>query len=142
MERSAGPHAVGPSLGSRSEPQRREWRSTETFLGCTHPRARGVARGLLCGRMERLEECDESRCLRRRQVLPIRRHIAVALDHLSDELILRQPHRHVIERWPALTAALAERMTIAALLRLENQSALPLQRSAALQIGGRYGSAA
>src|SRR5713101_3451503 len=91
--------------------------------------------------MQRLEECDESRRFRGRQVLPIRRHIAVALDDLSDELILGEPHRHLIERRPTLPPALTERVTVATLLRLKNRRATPFECGAADQIRARYGSA-
>src|SRR4051794_17658117 len=84
--------------------------------------------------MQRLEERNEGRRLGGRQVLPVRWHIPVALDPLSDQLILGQPRRHLIERRPTLTSALAERVTVTTLLGLKDQSAPPFECSAADQV--------
>src|ERR1700748_310223 len=59
-------------------------------------RARGVPCRLLPGGMQRLEKCNQRRGLRRAQVLAVRRHVPAPLDHLPDELILRQSHGHGI----------------------------------------------
>src|SRR5713101_7097677 len=86
------------------------------FLGVTeHHIARRIARGSLPGRMQGLEKCDERSGLCRTQVLPIRRHVATSLDHLADELVLREPHRHTIQRWASLPAQLPKGMAVAAL---------------------------
>src|SRR6266446_10191130 len=93
------------------------------FLGVTaHHIARCIARGSLPSRMQGFEKCDERRGLCRTQVLPVRRHVAASLDHLADELVLREPHGDAIERRPSLSAEFTERMAIAALLHLKHES--------------------
>src|SRR5258706_4168717 len=92
-----------------------------------HHTARRIARGSLPGRMQSLEKCDERRGLCRTQVLPVRRHVAASLDHLADELVLREPHGDAIQRRASLPAQLPEGMAVAALLDLKNKCALPLQ---------------
>ena len=92
-----------------------------------HHIARCIARGNLSSRMQGLEKCDKRRGLRRTQVLSVRRHVAASLDHLADELILREPHGDAVERRTPLPAEFTERMAIAALLHLEHESSLPLK---------------
>ena len=73
-------------------------------LACSQrKRSRGVARRGLPGRMKRLEECHQRRGFRRTQVLSVGRHVAAALDHLANELILVESQRDPVERWPALS---------------------------------------
>ena len=62
--------------------------------------SRSIARGSLSQRMQGFEKCDECSGLRRTQVLPIRRHVAAALDHLADELVLREPHGNTVQAGP------------------------------------------
>src|SRR5882762_6132933 len=95
---------------------------------------RGVARRRLPGWMKRLEERDQRGCLRRAEVLPVRRHVAATLDDLPDQLILRQPHGDSVERRAALPTRLVERMTVPALLRLEDERAVPFERGASLEV--------
>src|SRR2546427_4208400 len=95
---------------------------------------RGVARRRLPGWMKRLEERDQRGCLRRAEVLPVRRHVAATLDDLPDQLILRQPHGDSVERRAALPTRLVERMTVPALLQLEDERPVPFQRGASLEI--------
>src|SRR5258708_32638681 len=92
--------------------------------------------------MQGFEKCDERGGLRRAQILAVRRHVATALDHLADELVLRQPHRHTVEGRTALPAALSEGMAVAALFDLKHERALPLQRGGTVQALRRHGSAA
>src|SRR6266446_2303732 len=87
-----------------------------------HDIARRIARGSLPSRMQGLKKRDKRRGLCRTQVLPIRGHVAASLDHLADELVLRQPHGDAIERRPSLSAEFTERMAIAALLHLKHES--------------------
>src|SRR5713226_3803461 len=104
------------------------------FLGVTeHHIARCIARGSLPSRMQGLEKCDERRGLCRTQVLPVRRHVAASLDHLADELVLREPHGDAIQRRASLPAQLPEGMAVAALLDLKNKRALPFKRRCATQ---------
>src|SRR5579864_6018094 len=69
--------------------RRRCWRTRFDCEG-----TRGVPCRLLPSGMQRLEECHQRRGLRRAQVFSIRRHVAAPLDHLPDELILRQSYGH------------------------------------------------
>src|SRR5260370_27958644 len=89
---------------------------------------RSIACSGLSNRVQRLEVCDQGRGLLRAEVLSVSRHIAAALDHLADELILREPDRDSIERRAALSIALLGRMAIAAFQRLEHPRAPALQR--------------
>src|SRR5260370_15088990 len=99
------------------------------FLGVTeHHIARGIARGSLPSRMQGFEKCDERRCLRRTQILPVCGHVAASLDHLADKLVLREPHGNAIQSRPSLPAALPEGVAAAALLNLDNQAHLALKR--------------
>src|SRR6266478_2395068 len=95
--------------------------------------ASGFARRSLSSRVERCEKSDQGRGLRRTQILPICRHVSAALDHLADELVLRQSHGNAVQSRTTLSAALAKRMAVAALLDLENERTLTLKRSRAVQ---------
>ncbi len=88
-------------------------------------------RRCLPSRMERLQERHQCSRLRRTQILSVCRHIATTLNHLTDQLILREPHRHLIESRTALSTRFAKRMAIAALFELKNQRSLPLQSTSA-----------
>src|SRR4029077_5861024 len=99
-------------------------RGSAFFLGFPE---RCVARGSLPCWMQRFEECDECGRLRRTQILPICRHVAAPLDHLADELVLREPDGNVVERRTPLSAEFTEGMAIAALLDLKHESPLPLK---------------
>lgn len=57
----------------------------------------GVAGWRLIGGMQRIEERDECRHLRWVQVLAVSRHVAAALHHLADELVVRHAHRDAIQ---------------------------------------------
>src|SRR4029453_3842181 len=92
--------------------------------------------------MEVLEEGDESRGLRRAEVLAVGRHVAAALDDLADEVVLRQAPGDVVEGGAALAAALLERMAVAALLDLEDQRALSLEGGRTLEESRRHRIAA
>src|ERR1700689_2503121 len=89
--------------------------------------ARGVARGSLVWRMERFEKCDQGSGLRRTQIFSVSRHIAAALNHLADELVLREPRGNAVEGRTTLASRIAERMAVAALLALKNKRALSLK---------------
>ena len=53
-------------------------------------------------------------------------HVAAALDNLPDELVVRESHRDAVQSWPPLSASVAKRVTVATLLHLKHQGALPL----------------
>src|SRR6266446_2162355 len=83
--------------------------------------ASGFARGILSWGVERCEKCDQGRGLRRAQILAVRRHVAASLDHLSNQLILREPHGNAVERGPSLATQVSKGMAIAALFGLKNK---------------------
>src|ERR1700691_5206132 len=87
--------------------------------------------------MQRLKKRDQRRGFRRTQILAVRGHIAAALDHLPNQLILRQTSGHGIQSRSALSALIVERVGVVALLELENESALSLERSPLIQKLGR-----
>src|SRR5260370_4897588 len=76
-------------------------------LGSERDSARSVPCRRLSRGMQRLEKCNESRCLRRAQILAISWHVAATLDHLPNQLILSQPHGNGVECRPALSALIA-----------------------------------
>src|SRR6516162_4314446 len=67
-------------------------RRSRTRFDCE--RARRVPRRLLPDGMQRLEKCHERRGLRRAEIFSVGRHVSAPLDHLPDELVLRQSHSH------------------------------------------------
>src|SRR5262245_8475628 len=102
----------------------------------------GIARRRLIGRMQRLEEGDQCRRFCRAEVLPVRRHVAAALNGLSNQLVLGEPHGPAVETRAALAAALADRVAVAALFRLELERTLSLQCGEAAELVVRYRVAA
>src|SRR5215469_16589993 len=92
--------------------------------------------------MQRLQKCDESGCLCRAQVLAICGHVAAALDQLSNHLVVREAHRNGIERRTSLSTFVSERVAVVALLDLEDQRSLPLERRAVVEELGRNGHSA
>src|ERR1700733_6134286 len=94
----------------------------------------GITRRTLCCWVQSLEESHQRRSLRRTQVVPIGRHVAAALDDLSNELVLRQPHCHAVQGWPSLSTRVSERVAVAALLNLKHERALPLQCGRAMNV--------
>src|SRR5712692_2089066 len=92
--------------------------------------------------MQSLEKCHKRGCLRRAQVLPIRRHVAASLDHLADELILREPHGNTIQRGTSLPTHLPKGVAVAALFDLKNECSLPFKGGRAMQKSLGHGIAA
>src|SRR6267154_2244177 len=103
-----------------------------------HDIARRIARGSLPSRMQGLKKRDKRRGFCRTQVLPIRGHVAASLDHLADELVLREPHGDAIQRRASLPAQLPEGMAVAALLDLKHERALPLHGRCAMNKSLRH----
>src|SRR5207244_2001690 len=68
------------------------------------------------------------------QILSIRRHIAPALDHLSDQLIMCESDSDCIECRSTLSTLAVESMAVVALLGLKNQRTLAFQCRAPRQI--------
>src|SRR5580704_3569683 len=97
------------------------------FLGFAKRR---IMRRSLPSRMQGFEECDERRCFRWTQVFPERWHVAASLDHLANELVLREPDGNAVQSRASLAATLPEGVAVATLLGLKDERALPLKRGA------------
>src|ERR1700691_4573243 len=93
-----------------------------------------IAGRSLVGWVQGLEERYERRSFCRTQVISIGRHVAAALNYLTNELILREPHGNAVEGWPSLSARVAKRVAVAALLDLKHERTLPLKRSGAMNV--------
>src|SRR6266852_9901304 len=96
-------------------------------------RLRSVACWLLICRVQCFQECHQSSCFRRTEVFPVGRHISPALDHLTNKLIFCKAKSHSVERRPALTSFVVQRMTVVTLLRLKNERTMALQCRPAMQ---------
>jgi hypothetical protein len=86
-----------------------------------------------------LKECHESRRLGGAEIFAVGWHVSTALDHLAYQLVLRELHGYGVQCWTTLTSILAKGVAVMTLLRLKNESALPLECSSVLQEAGRYG---
>src|ERR1700756_32386 len=107
-----------------------------------HQFPRAISCRALCGRGQALKKCHECGSLGWTQVVSIGRHIAAALDHLPDELVVRQSHRDAIQGWSPLSARVAEGVAVAELLYLKHERTLPLERRRAMYVSIRYWIAA
>src|ERR1700722_11050226 len=90
--------------------------------------------------MQSLEEGDERSSFRRAEIFSVCGHVPAALNHLTNQLIGGQADGDCVQRRPAFSALIIERMAVVALLQLEDQRALPFERRAILQKFGRYGN--
>src|SRR5580658_5888977 len=88
--------------------------------------AGSVLRRGLSGRVQRLEKRHERGRLRRTPVVSVGWHVATALDHLADELVLRKLDGHSIQLRPSLASRAAQRVAVVTLLGLKNECPLPL----------------
>src|SRR5215813_12573849 len=88
----------------------------------------GVSRRCLSCRVQRFHERHQRGGLRGAQALPVGGHVPSALDDLPDELVGVEPDGHCVERRTALPSTISERMAGVALLGLEEQGALALER--------------
>src|SRR5438105_1516168 len=133
MRHDRGVACIG-LLSSRARAPVRQflWSVPEHYL------ARSIARRSLSRRVQRLEKCDECGRLRWTQVFSIRRHVAASLNHLPDELVLREPHRNAVQGGASFPAGPSKGMAVAALFDLKNESALPLKRSCAMEHSLRH----
>src|ERR1700723_2919814 len=86
-----------------------------------------VARRTLCCGVQGLEESYDRGSLCRTQVVPISVHVPAALNHLPNELVLRQPHGNAVQGWSPLSTRAAERVAVAALFDLKYKRTLPLE---------------
>src|SRR5205807_10434799 len=73
----------------------------------------------------------------RTQILAVGRHVPAALQHLANELIASLPARYAVERRASLASLIAQTVAGAALLVLQHQRALQLERRAALDVADR-----
>src|SRR5215469_18887301 len=101
-----------------------------------------IGGGRLVVGMQCLEETYERRGLGGRKRAAIGRHVPAAEQDLAAKLILGEPRGHAVEGGAAHAAEPADRVAVAALLLLEDVRALPLQRSAFLQVHNGHGRAA
>src|ERR1700678_1123435 len=65
---------------------------------------RSILRGALTLGMQGLEKADQRRHLGRGKILPIRRHVSAALQHLVHELVIGEPRGHTVQRRAALAS--------------------------------------
>src|SRR6266516_463512 len=84
--------------------------------------------------MQCFEEAHEGSSFCGTQIFSVRRHIAAALDHLSDQLIVCESDSDCIERRSTLSALAVECVAVVALLDLKDQRTLAFQCRALRQI--------
>src|SRR5262245_50468933 len=102
----------------------------ETSEGCAARSARrrfctdGGSRRRLIRRTKRLHEGYERRHLGGSQILSVGRHVSSALQHLTDQLVTREPRRDAVKSWAALSAFSSQAVAIPALLVLDHDCAL------------------
>jgi len=83
--------------------------------------------------MQRFQKGHQRGCFRWTEVFPVGGHISPTLNHLANKLILREVESDSVERRPALTSFIIQRMTVVTLLGLENQRTMALQCCAAME---------
>jgi hypothetical protein len=86
----------------------------------------------LSRRIERVKECHESSRLGGTKIFAIGWHVSAALDHLPNQLILCELNGDAVQSRTTLTSLPLQGVAVVTLLRLENESALPLKCSPAL----------
>ena len=82
--------------------------------------------------MQRFQKRNKRGSLCWTQVFSIRRHVAAALNHLPDELVLCQSNGDTVQSRAPLSAGISKGVAVAALLYLKHQRALPLQCGCAM----------
>src|SRR5260370_23192366 len=92
----------------------------------------------LTWRMQGFEKGNERCRFRRIQVFSVGRHVAASLDHLTDELVLREPHGNAVQSRTSFSATISQTMAVAALLHLKYARALPLKLGCAMQKFSRH----
>src|SRR2546422_9688364 len=88
---------------------------------------------------QRFHERDERVDFRGAEILAVGRHVAAALQHLTNELIAGLARRDAVQRWPALSPLTAQAVAGPALLVLHHECALELERRAAPDASDRPG---
>src|SRR5437879_10465900 len=111
------------SRARRSRPRRPAWPRPArrpyrwpSVRARDRPRALRRTRRRLIRRTQRLEKGDQRVHFGWGEVLAVGRHVAPALEHLSDQLITGEPRRDSIERGAARSAFAAEAVTVPATL--------------------------
>src|SRR5260370_6846250 len=107
-------------------------RGRMSSISCADDLARGILGGPLSSPMQGFEKRHQRRCLGWTQVIPVSRHVAATLQHLADELVLREARGHGIQRWTALAACPIERVAVATLFALEHNRSLAFEGRPAL----------
>src|SRR5215467_6619927 len=97
-----------------------------------------VPRGQLIRRVQCFEKRHQRCYLRRIEVPPVRGHVAAALQSLSHELGVRLYRGDPVQRGPSQATDTADRMTVAALLHLEDQGPLTLERRSPFEVLDRH----
>src|SRR5260370_33898890 len=87
----------------------------------------------LTWRMQGFEKGNERCRFRRIQVFSVGRHVAASLDHLTDELVLREPHGNALHSRTSFSATISQRTAVASRLHLKCDPALPLTHCCARQ---------
>src|SRR5271156_640258 len=88
----------------------------------------------LSGGVQGLKESYERRRLCRTQIVAIRGHVAAALNHLPNELVLRQSHGNAVKGWPSFSTRVTKRVAVSALLDLKHKRTLPLKCGCAMNV--------
>src|SRR5262249_56086654 len=83
---------------------------------------------------QRLHERDQRVDLRGTEVLAVGRHVAATLQHLTNELITGLARRDAVQRRAAAASLTAQAVAGAALLVLQHEGTLQLERRAALDV--------
>src|SRR5262249_53173699 len=69
-------------------------------------------------------------------------HVAASLNYLSDQLVVREPHRDAVQRRASVATGPSKGVAVAALFDLKNERALPLKRGRAKEHSLRHWIAA
>src|SRR5215813_12315437 len=75
-----------------------------------------IPRGRLPGRMQCPKESYKSGGFCRTQIASIGGHVAASLNHLANELVVRESHSDTVQGGPPLATHVAKSVAIAALL--------------------------
>ena len=110
------------------------WLAPAGCLARKNQPSRRINRGSQILAAQRGKKAHQCLRLRRAQSVAIGWHVAAALQHLADHLVLGHPRRNRVQRRPAQPACSAQGVAVAALLVLQHQRALPLQRRTAREI--------
>ena len=77
--------------------------------------------------MQRLKKCHESSRLGRTKIFAVSRHVSPTLDYLAYQLVFGKLNSNAVQRRAPLASLPFKGVAVMTLLRLENESALPLE---------------